>query len=117
MELTGKQIESMVVGGKAGALPNGTGMPLSRDEEANVLGKVMRKRMLRIRAVGLWRFPSTLLNCFGEFVYGGVYIIGCFKGNMKIYPGVQQDLELVPVCWSRSESRRFRGQDRMEVKG
>lgn len=53
MELTGKQVESMVVGGKAGALPNGTGMPLSRDEEANVLGKVMGKRMLRIRAVGL----------------------------------------------------------------
>jgi hypothetical protein len=35
------------------------------------------------------------LDRFSEFVDGGVYIIGGFKGNMKVNPGVQQDLELV----------------------
>jgi hypothetical protein len=37
------------------------------------------------------------LDFFSEVVDGGAYIIGGFKGNMKVNLGVQQDLELVPV--------------------
>ena len=36
---------------------------------------------------------------------------------MEINSGVQLILKFSPVSWSRSESRRSRGQDRMKVKG
>ena len=60
---------------------------------------------------------STTLDYFGGFVDGGIYIIGGFKGNKEINPGVKQILKLFPVGWSRRETRRSRGQDRVKVKG
>jgi hypothetical protein len=42
---------------------------------------------------------------------------GNLKGEMRINPAAQEDLELVTVCLLWSESGSFRRNDRMEVKG